>query len=449
MDHGSIAYRNRKLLVLVQYGISLALATWAFDAVNRFVPDVYMDELFHVRQTQTYCDGHFDEWDPKITTPPGLYYLGWAYSRALKLPCNVLVLRGLNFFGGALVLPFLCSALVPGSGVEIASFPLLAFFASLYYTDVWSTIFVLMSIVCAKEGLAVMSAITGAASVLFRQTNIVWVAFLGAYIVASRCDDRYGGSDRDRGHWSQALWSYIDTALRSPTVTVPFAAVMAAFATFVYKNGSIALGDKDNHTTTLNVCQVLYFVLFWLFFTWPLWFDLKQAVRYYIAKFQNPKQLAIYGAQIAVLIAVQEKLVVVHPFLLADNRHYTFYLWRRVLPHTYLLAPVYQFGLEMLVGFLLKSRTPGILQIAYVLCVCACLIPSPLFEPRYYILPYIFWRVLFATSNPLSPSISIQSKSRVVFQWLWNMAINAITIYIFVSRPFFWEHETGKQRFMW
>lgn len=30
------------------------------------------DEIFHVGQAQTYCAGRLREWDPKITTPPGL-----------------------------------------------------------------------------------------------------------------------------------------------------------------------------------------------------------------------------------------------------------------------------------------------------------------------------------------------------------------------------------------
>jgi hypothetical protein len=33
----------------------------------------WQDEVFHVRQAQIYCCGNFRTWDPKITTPPGLY----------------------------------------------------------------------------------------------------------------------------------------------------------------------------------------------------------------------------------------------------------------------------------------------------------------------------------------------------------------------------------------
>lgn len=34
------------------------------------------DEPFHANQTQKYCQGRFREWDPKITTFPGLYAVG-------------------------------------------------------------------------------------------------------------------------------------------------------------------------------------------------------------------------------------------------------------------------------------------------------------------------------------------------------------------------------------
>lgn len=30
----------------------------------------FKDEVFHVHQAQAYCEGHWQTWDPKITTPP-------------------------------------------------------------------------------------------------------------------------------------------------------------------------------------------------------------------------------------------------------------------------------------------------------------------------------------------------------------------------------------------
>lgn len=41
--------------------------------VSLWVPEPYLDEFFHIPQAQKYCELRWDEWDDKITTPPGLY----------------------------------------------------------------------------------------------------------------------------------------------------------------------------------------------------------------------------------------------------------------------------------------------------------------------------------------------------------------------------------------
>ncbi|KAK9399500.1 dol-P-Glc:Glc2Man9GlcNAc2-PP-Dol alpha-C2-glucosyltransferase-like [Crotalus adamanteus] len=46
-----------------------------FSAFNRQQRAAYMDEAFHVPQAQAYCAGRFQQWDPMITTLPGLYLL--------------------------------------------------------------------------------------------------------------------------------------------------------------------------------------------------------------------------------------------------------------------------------------------------------------------------------------------------------------------------------------
>lgn len=68
-------------------------------------------------QTARYCKGKFTEWDPKITTFPGLYLLGAPYGLAVQFlqgllrlaprdtVCSTTILRSLNallaaaFFG--------------------------------------------------------------------------------------------------------------------------------------------------------------------------------------------------------------------------------------------------------------------------------------------------------------------------------------------------------------
>lgn len=52
---------------------TLAVAALAWQAVvSLWVPQPYLDEIFHIPQAQKYCDSNWLAWDDKITTPPGL-----------------------------------------------------------------------------------------------------------------------------------------------------------------------------------------------------------------------------------------------------------------------------------------------------------------------------------------------------------------------------------------
>lgn len=45
--------------------------------INQSVKERYIDEYFHLGQTESYLIYHnYSYWNPKITTPPGLYILG-------------------------------------------------------------------------------------------------------------------------------------------------------------------------------------------------------------------------------------------------------------------------------------------------------------------------------------------------------------------------------------
>ena len=61
-------------LLKVFLGLLLYLihSLW-FTAINTSVPEPYLDEIFHVPQAQAYWAGNWTVYDPKITTPPGLY----------------------------------------------------------------------------------------------------------------------------------------------------------------------------------------------------------------------------------------------------------------------------------------------------------------------------------------------------------------------------------------
>ena len=67
------------------------------------------------------------------------------------------------------------------STFSLATFPPLFFFTFLFYTDSGSLFFVLLMYLHHINNQEWLASLFGAISLLFRQTNIVWMFFLAAY----------------------------------------------------------------------------------------------------------------------------------------------------------------------------------------------------------------------------------------------------------------------------
>lgn len=200
-----------------------------FNEVNREVPKPYLDEVFHIRQAQAYWGGNWTTWDPKITTPPGLYLASIFSLKVLEpfvrfvgewepIGATVFGLRGFNYLILTLLLPLRLATLLraiwqrnQGKGnfrqegqiahiaLNICLFPVLFFFGALYYTDVYSVITVLGTCYWHQRQAEAASAISiwnllivlnGLLSLSLRQTNIFWVAiYLGGLEVVRELGD--------------------------------------------------------------------------------------------------------------------------------------------------------------------------------------------------------------------------------------------------------------------
>jgi hypothetical protein len=73
MNHNARGESRPDRLIRTLRAIFTLFHVVAFAIVNNVVPEAYIDETFHVAQCQAYCHGRFNEWNDKITTPPGLY----------------------------------------------------------------------------------------------------------------------------------------------------------------------------------------------------------------------------------------------------------------------------------------------------------------------------------------------------------------------------------------
>lgn len=171
---------------------------------------------------------------------------------------------------------------------------------------------------------------------------------------------------------------------------------------------------------------------------------------------------------------------IIHPYTLADNRHYVFYVFRILRLHPavrYLAVPAYYTCAWLVTNAVGESpndaqplekrenshptkvdlgRTPC--QISFIIIWLAAtflsVVTAPLVEPRYFIIPWIVWR-LHVQSAPASLSTKDKPTRnwydfRLGLETLWLLAINMAITYTFLYRGFEWASEPGKvQRFLW
>lgn len=135
--------------------------------------------------------------------------------------------------------------------------------------------------------------------------------------------------------------------LRLATKVSPYLTLIALFGSFTVYNGGVVLGDKSNHIATINLPQMLYLWPYITFFAWPLIFPhflmLAMTLASRVSRLATLESLLVFRRRsflprpiIAIAFMLFAGLVVhfntiVHPFMLADNRHYVFYVFKLLL----------------------------------------------------------------------------------------------------------------------
>ncbi|KAL5807126.1 hypothetical protein ACOSQ4_029859 [Xanthoceras sorbifolium] len=382
--------------------------------------------------------------------------------------------------------------------VVLALYPLHWFFNFLYYTDVASLTAVLaMYLACLKKKYQ-LSALLGVLAVIIRQTNIIWMLFVACtgvidITLADRRNDEkvddsnvlirknyrlvatssvtMGSNLRKRKSDSAVNKSDISMPRTSTSSTTqksglldemeaiiltswqmkweilvsftPFILAFVGFVVFVYWNGSVVLGAKEAHAVSPHFAQILYFSLVSALFTSPVHFSLGQAATLFRSFWKNRLLgfFLVLLALIACFLSVHF-FSLAHPYLLADNRHYPFYLWRKVIKAhwlmKYLLVPLYVYSWFSIFSILGKTRRK-IWVLAYFLATAAVLVPAPLIEFRYFTIPFYF---MIIHSN-------IDENRNWLLMGVLYLALNVFTMMLFLLRPFHWDHESGIQRFIW
>eukprot|EP01083_Nonionella_stella_P273119 926418_1 len=454
--------------------VSAVLLSHLGKLLDDYVDIPYMDEIFHVRQTQAFCSNRFDVWDDKITTLPGLY-LSYVLvlqllSPFVRLPCTLFFLRAFNscyFIGTCYLLRAALKTRVKNAGskwislvtLELSLFPLHFFFVLLFYTDPGSTFWVLAMYLATLRQCTWISAVCGAIAVFFRQSNIVWVVFASGSLVIMEFNGK-----RNRNPTGFALVAdfvrYVFRNLPSILVRVfPYILVVVSFGAFVWINGGIVVGDKSNHTVMFHFPQLLYFTLFTVGFMGTRCVTVqrvKEFLRYIRFSIQSPRRLVVVICLAAALAKLVQTFTHPHIFILSDNRHFTFYLWRWFLGRhdwaRYSLIPLYLASFWF-IGRSLDKDSTVLWQLLFWICTSVVLIPAPLIEFRYFIAPYLILQL--HTSEQLIPhekATSERDKCWIRLRILSNIVmyslINFATISLFLWRPYEWS-DGSTARFMW
>ena len=340
--------------------------------------------------------------------------------------------------------------------LAIATLPVLFFFTFLFYTDPGSVFFTLLTYYLHLRGCRWLSALAGAMAVLFRQTNVVWVGFcvleviseeVAVFVQRHRLKNESTPKPTQlsfilhcvrvlllRAKLSDLLWFCV----RLLHLAAPHLLVCCGFVAFVLYNGSIVVGAKTDHQAALHFAQVYYFAAFCVASSVSHHASVQN-----VARFLNFLRSNILTVLTFIVVSawLLWNFSFAHRYLISDNRHYTFYIWSKILNRHPLarvaLIPAYLFAFWCVnVGLAHKSV---LWRAAYFLCVVVTLVPSPLLELRYFIAPYLFWRL----------SGNFSSKLPLYIELVLNLLINALTLHVFIFKTFSWPDSDDLQRFMW
>lgn len=202
-------------------------------------------------------------------------------------------------------------------------------------------------------------------ALLFRQTSVVWVAW-----IAGRHALEQAAAGRAPARLLAELW--------------PYAAVLGLFTGFVGVNGGVVLGDRSNHRPTVNPAQLCYAsVCVCLLLLPALGADRVLASVGSLGGWP-------YYALLLGHVGVVGRCSRAHCYQQYDAHHLATWLWGWAIGRgaclRYLWIPVYVACEKVVLDALLAAfGLPA--AVLFLACAAGALVPAPLVEPRYFIVP--------------------------------------------------------------
>jgi len=245
----------------------------------------------------------------------------------------------------------------------------------------------------------------------------------------------------------------------------PLAVPVLAFVCFIIWNGSIVVGDKVHHkplfshwAMPLHMLSIASLLL--MPTTISDWLDeekssaenrntKKKKKRVNILEKISPFSFPLLVCGLFLTILCLQWGSISHPFLLSDNRHYTFYIWKRFLDKSLvrlIMSPFYFLLTSCLLHKMVVSRG-AIWVLGFLLIAIATLVTTPLLEPRYFTPGVVMLILNCQIEKPPKYEIDVSAKAahtlnRGFISFCVSIfaccVINVAVIYTFIQKPFTW-----------
>jgi hypothetical protein len=224
------------------------------------------------------------------------------------------------------------------------------------------------------------------------------------------------------------------------------------FIIFLWKNNwSVVLGDKQSHNMVLHLAQINHFFIFFLVF-FP-YLNLK-IFRLFDKDFYNKDNILNFLLFFIIIFSFMifaDKFSFTHDFILSDNRHYSFYYFKKIYNIKLLRFMIFIWTsviLSLIITDNEKLRKDPLIISSFI-CTFLILVPAKLFEFRYLSLCYVTMiTIIHYYNNAKWPNI--YSYMFNYYNVVYMIIVNAITLIVFIFIPFknsFFNYEYS--RFMW
>ena len=339
--------------------------------------DLFIDEHYHYRQIVRFMQGDSTP-DPLLSMIPGYHWTVVGLAQLFRIE-KFSDIRVISFMLNLITIPvfyFAAKQIQKESAViktlQYSFFPILFPYFSLIYTDIFSILFILITLYAIFAKRYQMAGIVISTSIFARQNNIFWLIFFLLFIFAKEFGYRLSG---------KLLRRFLQ-------MTYTFIPGLILIAAFLYLNKGMTVGDRQlMYLNITNQSNIFIIGVLGLFLFIPLVFSYRYKMAQLIWRYKKYSFLLI-GA----FFIFQKLFTNTHPY----NQTPYFLHNALAIYSTQDLGRKLAFFILLALSLIWLSVVELKERAGYLLYPMTFLFLLPIWfmEWRYYMIPYVIFLLL-------------------------------------------------------